>query len=416
MIQDGTTDANKTRLTLATLSLCTCSIVHAFVLISVYPYAALMAVDLLQGVTPETAGVYSGVLASSFMFGRTISSFPWGRLGDLYGRKFVLITSLSLSAVFSILFGVSQSYTMALLWRFLLGLTNGIVGTVKTVVSEISPSKQSETKMMGKVVGMRAFGFLMSPAIGGFLVSPIKQYPSRFGDTSSWCFHVLSKFPYILPSVVGSAMSIAAALTVRWYIPETLQQDSHPVEFPGPCEVAQDASSFCSRVYVSIKTQLYFWTRHDHAGPTREDCEPHGGESEGTSLLMPLRSSTLGDEGVLSNRVDQDYGTLQVTMRSIWANKLARDCLIPYWIFSLAVSSLDEAFPLFCIASTRAGGLGLSQIHIGGVLSLSGLLFVAFQYMVYAWTIERVGIANSLAFGCLSSFPPASCYVATNQI
>ena len=140
---------SNTQLTLATFALCTCTLIHAFVLISVYPYAAFMAVHLLPGVTTETAGTYSGVLASSFMAGRTLSAYPWGRLADRYGRNFVMISSLTLSALLSLLFGMSRSFTAALFYRFMLGLTNGLVGTVKTVVSEIAPSEDVETKMMG---------------------------------------------------------------------------------------------------------------------------------------------------------------------------------------------------------------------------------------------------------------------------
>jgi MFS family permease len=55
-------------------------------------------------------------------------------------------------------------------------LTNGLVGTIKTIVTELAPSEEIEEKMMGMVVGMRAWGFLISPAVGGWLAEPIKEY------------------------------------------------------------------------------------------------------------------------------------------------------------------------------------------------------------------------------------------------
>ena len=355
-----------------------------------------MSVDLLPDLTTETAGVYSGILASSFMFGRAVSSYPWGRLGDSYGRKFVLINSLVLAAIFSLCFGSARSYAMALIWRFLLGLTNGIVGTVKTAVSEISPSKEVETKMMGKVVGMRSLGFLISPAIGGFLSSPTSQFPTQFGDKSTWYFSVLSHFPYLLPNVVGSVICLSAALTVWLFIPETLEKDNHPVGFPTPCEIYRDICSLSLR-----KCEIF---KRPHGSDSAEDG------AEDTPLLSFAQSTShrdgLATEEMIGKQGVDSCRKKQVTMKSLWKNQSARDLLIPYWIFSQAVSSLDEAFPLFCIASIGAGGLELLEVHIGKVLSLSGLLFLAFQFLIYVWTVERVGLRNSMILGSFLGFFP----------
>lgn len=393
----STTAATSTaQLKLTTLSLCACSLIHAYVLISVYPYAALMAVDLLPNVTPESAGLYSGVLASSFMFGRTLSSYPWGRLGDWYGRRFVLIASLSFSALFSLLFGTSQSYAMAMVWRFLLGLTNGIVGTVKTVVSEIAPSEEIETKMMGKVVGMRALGFLLSPALGGLLSQPITQFPGFFQDKNpTWCYQFLSRFPFILPNLVGSALCVMTAMMVCWCIPETLQRDDDQGDISVLSRIVDDTTSLCMTSCASIQRRLCSWFyRSRHA----KDIDMRT-ISERVTEADPLfiQQQYTGDD-------NKEEGT-QVTLTSLWGNQSAKDHLIPYWIFSLAVSSLDEAFPLFCIASVGAG-LGLSEVHIGEILSLSGLIFVSCQYLVYAWTVEKFGLYRSLSIGCLVGFLP----------
>ena len=222
--------------------------------------------DLLprNHITPETAGPYAGLLASSFMAGRTLSSYPWGRLADVYGRKCVLLSSLTLSAVFSLLFGMSQSFRAAMLWRFLLGLSNGIVGTVKTVVSEFAASAQAqppedittgttptggrgrgeggglETRMMGLVVGMRAWGFLISPAIGGWLAEPIRQYPGLFqkindnhndsdsdvdSNSTGVVVACLTRYPFVLPNLVGAVLCLGTALVVGCCIHETLPRE-----------------------------------------------------------------------------------------------------------------------------------------------------------------------------------------------
>jgi MFS family permease len=136
--------------TAATIALCLCTLTNAWLLISVFPYSGFMAIDLIPEVNEENAGSYAGMIASSFMIGRALSSYGWGKLADIYGRKFVLFASLGLSCLFSLLFGMAPTFGLALVWRFMLGLGNGIMGTAKTTISEIAQgNKKLETRGMG---------------------------------------------------------------------------------------------------------------------------------------------------------------------------------------------------------------------------------------------------------------------------
>jgi predicted MFS family arabinose efflux permease len=136
--------------TAATIALCLCTLTQSWLLISVYPYSGFMAIDLIPEVNEENAGSYAGMIASSFMIGRALSSYGWGKVADIYGRKFVLFASLGLSCFFSLLFGMTPTFGLALLWRFMLGLGNGLMGTVKTTISEIAHGNQElETRGMG---------------------------------------------------------------------------------------------------------------------------------------------------------------------------------------------------------------------------------------------------------------------------
>lgn len=342
------------KISLATAALCSCSLIHAYVLISVFPYAGYMVIDLIPRLTTETAGPQAGLLAASFMAGRASSSYPWGMLADTYGRKAVLISSLLFSALFSLLFGTSQSFVGALVFRFLLGLSNGIVGTVKTVVSEMAANKRDlETRIMGLVVGMRAWGFLISPAIGGWLCEPLKQYPwlSTEEDASnSFWYTILSKYPFILPNLFGTLLCTLTALVVAFCIPETL-----------PSDLRQDVTMDCSLAscigMLKAKLNLQRTTSK---------------KEESASLLTPApidnRKSNKEETSIyaLDNQTENSNGRTDTTttpsMLSFWHNQSTKDHLLSYWHFSLAVACLDDAFPLFCIASK--GGLGLSEGNI----------------------------------------------------
>ena len=137
-------------------ALCICMLVHGWLLVSVFPYSGFLAIYLIPSLNEETAGSYAGLLASSFMVGRTLTSYGWGIVADTYGRRFVLFASLGWSCLLSLLFGCSTSFYMALFWRFLLGVGNGILGTTKTSISELAyGNNKLETKGMGmgKCVG-----------------------------------------------------------------------------------------------------------------------------------------------------------------------------------------------------------------------------------------------------------------------
>ena len=97
-------------------------LVQSYLLVSVFPYSGFLAMHLIPGINEETAGSYAGLIASSFMAGRCLSSFEWGKAADRYGRVFVIKVSLLLSAVFSTLFGFAPTFSLALILRFLMGV------------------------------------------------------------------------------------------------------------------------------------------------------------------------------------------------------------------------------------------------------------------------------------------------------
>ncbi len=62
-------------------------------------------------------GFLSGYVASSFTFGRFLSGYFWGAISDRFGRNPVIIIGLLSIATFSMIFGCSTSYEMALISR-----------------------------------------------------------------------------------------------------------------------------------------------------------------------------------------------------------------------------------------------------------------------------------------------------------
>ena len=61
----------------------------------------------------------SGLLMSLFFLGYSLMQIPSGWLADKKGSKIVLIASLGIVSIFSFLFGISQSFTLLILIRFI---------------------------------------------------------------------------------------------------------------------------------------------------------------------------------------------------------------------------------------------------------------------------------------------------------
>ena len=106
---------------MSTIALCSSVLTFFYLLMSVFPYSGFMVMHLIDGVDHEHAGIYAGFLASSFMIGRAITSYPLGIVGDIYGRKFVLVFTSIIAGLGSLAFGLSTSYTMAIIVRFIMG-------------------------------------------------------------------------------------------------------------------------------------------------------------------------------------------------------------------------------------------------------------------------------------------------------
>jgi Major Facilitator Superfamily len=223
--------------TLSTIALCIAVLSVSYMLISVFPYSGYMVIQLMSSqpnsnnmVNEENVGFYAGMMASSFMIGRAISSYGWGKAADVYGRLPCLSISLLLSSLLSLGFGFSTTFVGALSWRFWLGIVNGVLPISKTAVSELAYGDRTlETRGMGLVMGMWGWGFLISPAISGITSEPLKQYPHVMWlqqDENVWYYKLLQKFPFLLPNLIGTMLGLTALLAVTLFVPETLPKDS----------------------------------------------------------------------------------------------------------------------------------------------------------------------------------------------
>ncbi|RZB81723.1 Protein ZINC INDUCED FACILITATOR-LIKE 1 isoform E [Glycine soja] len=182
---------------------------------SLYPFLYFMVRDFNIAKTEADISSYAGYVGSAFMLGRCLTSLLWGTIADRFGRKPVFVIGIIAVVIFNTLFGLSTSFWMAVIMRFLMGSLNGLLGTAKAYATEIF-REEHQALGLSTVSAAWGIGLIIGPALGGYLAQPVEKYPHIFPKDSFW-----DKFPYFLPNFVVSALAFVVAIGCIW-IPETL--------------------------------------------------------------------------------------------------------------------------------------------------------------------------------------------------
>src|ERR1700704_5161858 len=98
---------------------------------------------------PRIVGELGGLdhlswVVTAYVLGTTVSTPIWGKIGDLYGRKNIFITSIVIFLIGSALSGMSQSMEMLIGFRALQGLGAGglMVGAMAIIGDIVAPRER----------------------------------------------------------------------------------------------------------------------------------------------------------------------------------------------------------------------------------------------------------------------------------
>ncbi|MFF7843259.1 MDR family MFS transporter [Streptomyces ossamyceticus] len=98
----------------------------------------------------------------------TAASTPiWGKLGDLYGRKSVFMTSIVIFLIGSALSGMAQDMGQLIGFRALQGLgAGGLMVGVMAIIGDLIPPRE-RGKYQGMMAGVMALAMIAGPLVGG---------------------------------------------------------------------------------------------------------------------------------------------------------------------------------------------------------------------------------------------------------
>ncbi|TDE92845.1 DHA2 family efflux MFS transporter permease subunit [Occultella glacieicola] len=115
---------------------------------------------------------YTWVITATLL-ATTVSTPIWGKLADLFNRKFLLQLALVIFVVASAAAGFSQDTSMLIGLRVVQGLGAGGLAALTQIVMADIVSPRERGRYMGLFSGVMALGTVGGPLLGGFLTDSI---------------------------------------------------------------------------------------------------------------------------------------------------------------------------------------------------------------------------------------------------
>ena len=176
---------------------------------------------------PTVAGDLGGLsnlawVVTAYLVAETVSMPLYGKLGDVLGRKRVLIAAIGLFLAGSALSGLAASMTELAAFRALQGLgAGGLIVTAMAVIAELVEPRR-RARYMGMIGGVFAVASVAGPLAGGLLVDQLSW---------RWIFYVN------LP--VGAA----ALAVISAKLPRAVRGERRPIDVAGAALLTVAAAS-----------------------------------------------------------------------------------------------------------------------------------------------------------------------------
>lgn len=156
-------------------------------------------------------------VTTSYLLAETVMIPIVGKLGDLYGRKWLTISGVAVFLLGSLLCGVAQDMTSLVVFRGVQGLGGGMLfATVLASVADLFPDGRQRAKYQGFFMAVFSVSAVVGPSLGGWIADVVGW---------RWIFFVnlplgllaLAALPFALPQSErqrGARVDFAGAATI----------------------------------------------------------------------------------------------------------------------------------------------------------------------------------------------------------
>lgn len=176
---------------------------------------------------PRIVGTLGGVthlswVVTAYVLAATVTTPLYGKLGDMYGRKQLIVIAIVIFLAGSALSGLSHSMDELIAFRAVQGLGAGglMVGAIATLGDLVSPRERGQ--YMGYMMAAMMIAMIAGPLVGGYIT-----------DNLSW------RWIFYINMPVGGAALIYLAATL--HIPRRKVQ--HKIDYLGAALLAVAATA-----------------------------------------------------------------------------------------------------------------------------------------------------------------------------
>jgi MFS family permease len=334
---------------------------------SISPYLPEMTKTFPE-VKEGQAGLYVGLIASSFALAQFATNFFWGWLSDRIGRKPVIIIGTFLTMTAFLAFGFCSTLWQAILVQVFMGLVNGNAGVVSTCLGEIT-DRSNQSRAFTYLPVVYGIGGITGPIVGGVLVF----YQSPFHKDQP------NPFPYLLPNLFSAAVLAIDLVICMVFLDESLEEAKNlPPLGKRVGSMFAKLWQFTSSTRPTYIRRLIQGKKAQHQshldGVLEEDEDEEPSDDEFESIPAALFPDVSGEQ--LSKQEISNRDTILL--------------LVTYFIFQLANISYNSLYPIFAEEQPPTGR-GLKPEAVGLSLAFAGGITILFQIGIYGRVREKVG-------------------------
>ncbi len=144
----------------------------------------------------------TGFLSTGYSAMQFVFAPIWGRLSDRIGRRPVLLVSIAMTALAFLVYGLAGSFAVLLASRLFAGAATANIGIAQAYVADVTPP-EGRARGMGMIGAAFGLGFVLGPAIAGFL----------------------ARYSLALPGYIAAGLAAANGVAAFFILPEPAKRE-----------------------------------------------------------------------------------------------------------------------------------------------------------------------------------------------